>query len=403
MNILLVHNFYGSSAPSGENQVFELERTMLERHGHDVRTFIRRSDEVRSAGVLGLLKGAAVTPWNPFTPGRVRRALTDSPRDVVHVHNTFPLISPAVFHEVRGRAARVLTLHNYRLFCSAAFPLRDGRTCTECLDARSVLPALRHRGCYRGSRLATLPLALGVALHRALGTWEHHVEAFIVFSEFQRDLMVRAGLPANRVWVKPNFYPGNPMVTPWSDRADCVVFAGRISEEKGLAYLLEAWLAWGADAPELRILGHGPLRSALESRVRARGCGRVTFLGQVGPAVAEAEIARARLLVLPSIGFEGFPMVLREAFAFGTPAAVSNVGPLPSIVDHGRTGVLFAPGDPRALLETVRSVWGSPGLRRMGTAARSEFEKRYSEEANHRQLMAIYDHAIEAQRQRGHP
>lgn len=400
MKVLLVHNYYGSSAPSGENQVFELERVLLERYGHEIRTFVRFSDDIRRTGVLGLLKGAALTPWNPSVGPNIRHLIAGYSPHIVHTHNTFPLISAALFAGIGYRAASVVTLHNYRLFCPAAIPLRDGRTCTECLDARSSVPSLRH-ACYRGSRLATVPLAMSVALHRALGTWERHVDAFIVLSEFQRHLMVRAGLPADRVWVKPNFYPGEPAVTPWSDRPDRVVFAGRLSEEKGVAHLLDAWIAWGSSAPELRILGDGPLRHSLESRVQAHQSARISFLGQVAPAAAEAEIARARLLVVPSICLEGFPMVLREAFAFGTPVAVSNIGPLPGIVEHGRTGVVFAPGDPGGLLEAVRAAWRSPTLQGMGAAARAEFELRYAEDANHRQLMSIYQHAIEVQRARG--
>ena len=120
----------------------------------------------------------------------------------------FPFISPAIFHAIGARAALVLTLHNYRLFCPAAIPIRAGRVCTECLDTRSVWPALRY-GCYRNSRLSTLPLAFSVALHRNLGTWTRHVDAFIALTKFQRETMVAAGLPEGLVHVKPNFITGN--------------------------------------------------------------------------------------------------------------------------------------------------------------------------------------------------
>jgi glycosyltransferase involved in cell wall biosynthesis len=399
VKVLLAHNFYGSSAPSGENQVFELEKALLERNGHEVTSFTRTSDRIRASRMLGPIRGALATPWNPWTGREIAHVVSVQRPDVVHAHNTFPLISPSIFSAVGHRAARVLTLHNYRLFCPSAIPLRDGRTCTECLDGRTVRPSLRH-GCYRGSRLATLPLAAGVALHRALRLWDRHVDAFIALSEFQRDLMVRAGLPKSRVWVKPNFYPGTPAQVPWSERENSVVFVGRLSEEKGVGHLLDAWLAWGSDAPELRIVGDGPLRQALEVRAKANAQGRITFLGQVPAAEAEAEIARARLLVLPSVWFEGFPMVLREAFAFGTPAAVSDIGPLPRIVQDGRTGVVFRPGDQASLLAVVRTAWEQADLGRMSDLARREFEENYAEAANHLQLMAIYRQAIAVQKER---
>jgi glycosyltransferase involved in cell wall biosynthesis len=399
VKVLLVHNYYRSAAPSGENAVFELERDLLERNGHEVRSFVRHSDELQG-GWPGALRGAAATPWNPWTARAIRRVVDEFRPDVVHAHNTFPLVSPAIFPAVGTRAARVLTLHNYRLFCPAGIPVRGGRTCTECLEARSVLPALRY-GCYRASRVATVPLALNVALARARSLWQRHVDAFVALTEFQRDRVVAAGLPAERVFVKPNFYPGRPAVVPWSERRPCFVCVGRLSEEKGVRHLLDAWSAWGADAPLLRVIGEGPLRGALERQARASGA-KVAFLGQLEPRAAEAEIATARLLVLPSICFEGFPMVLREAFAFGTPVAVSDIGPLPGLVEQGRAGVVFRPGDAASLLEHVRSAWTSPGcLESKAAVARRAFEEKYAEGENHQALMRLYGRAIASQRARG--
>jgi glycosyltransferase involved in cell wall biosynthesis len=190
--------------------------------------------------------------------------------DVVHVHNTFPLISPSIFHAIGHRAARVLTLHNYRIFCAAAIPMRHGRVCTECLDSRSVLPSLRY-GCYRDSRAATVPLAAGVALHRRLGTWSNHVEAFISLTEFQRELLSWSGLPTAKIRVKPNFYPGRPTVIPWQEREPSVVFAGRLTAEKGVSTLIRAWKLWGEEALQLELVGDGELRPDLEQMRRRHG------------------------------------------------------------------------------------------------------------------------------------
>lgn len=401
MRVLMVHNFYGSAAPSGENQVFEAEKALLQKNGHKVFEYTRHSDEIRAQGVIGMLRGAAATPWNPWGVRAIKREVERLRPDVVHVHNTFPLISPAIFHAVGSKAARVLTLHNYRLFCPAAIPMRAGKTCTECLEARSVLPAVRH-GCYRGSRLATVPLAGSVALHRALGTWTNQVDAFIALSDFQRVLMAEAGLPLAKVHVKPNFYPGRPAVHDWSGRRQAVVFAGRLTAEKGVRALLDAWCLWGSSAPELRILGDGELRSELKGLAARNPQVPIRFLGQLPSADAQQEIAHSRLLVLPSEWFEGFPMVVREAFAFGTPAAVSDIGPLPSIVQHGENGLVFKPGDPLSILNVVRTAWQDEGgLERLAAAARRSFESLYNEEANYRMLIAVYRQAIGDGRQKG--
>lgn len=400
MKILLVHNYYGSAAPSGEQQVLEAETALLRTRGHEVECFTRHSDEIRVKGILGAVQGALATPWNPWTVHAIRQAVASFQPRIVHVHNTFPLISPSLFHAIGHRAARVLTLHNYRLFCPAAIPLRAGRVCTECLDRRSTVPALRY-GCYRDSRLATVPLAVGVWLHRSLGTWTRQVDAFIALTEFQRERMVKAGLPDGRVYVKPNFYPGCPQPLAWNRRKDYAIFAGRLTPEKGIEGLIRAWLQWGEPAPELRVLGDGPLRESLERLAASKPEVPIQFFGQVSSQDAEREIAGGKLLILPSIGFETFGMVVLEAFAFGTPVAVSAIGPLPAIVRHGVNGVVFAPGDPQSLLREVRAAWETPGLlERLSAGAGTAFDSAYTADANYRTLMAIYAGAMMTNQQR---
>jgi glycosyltransferase involved in cell wall biosynthesis len=395
MRILLTHNFYSSTMPSGENQVFEAERKLLVRNGNDVQLFTKHSDIIAEKGMLGVLGAAAGTPWRVGIKREVNVILDKFQPEVVHIHNTFPLLSPAIFHAIGRRSARVLTLHNYRLFCPAAIPMREGKVCVDCISAHSTLPSLIH-GCYRNSRLATLPMALNVELHRKLGTWKHHVDAFIALSEFQRSMMIEAGLPAHKVHVKPNFYPGSPQVVPWEQRGAYVVFVGRLTAEKGVISLLNAWKAWGASAPELRIVGDGALRHELEQLASGLP---IRFLGQVSSEEAERQIAHARLHVLPSEWFEGFPMVIREAFAFGTPAAVSHIGPLPSIVQHGVNGIVFQPANPMSLLNTVHEAWSAPAaLRELGKGARAAFEEHYTEGANYSLLMDIYQQAIKVSR-----
>ena len=203
---------------------------------------------------------------------------------------------------------------------------------------------------------------------------------------------MKAGLPASCVHVKPNFYPGNPVVVSWAQRQPYVVFAGRLTAEKGVTTLMRAWQLWGQDAPELRVLGGGELRGELERMAAGLP---VHFLGQLSAAEAQQQIAEARLLVLPSECFEGFPMVVREAFAFGTPAAVSDLGPLPSIVQHGQSGVVFKAGNSASLLEALRQAWFKPGLlEQLGQGARMAFESNYTEDANYRIMMMIYENAI---------
>jgi len=399
MKILLAHNYYGTAAPSGENRVFDAERALLRERGHEVSEYVRHNDSIRAKGTLGAVQGALATPWNPWAAAHMRRAVEAFRPEVVHVHNTFPLLSPAIFFAIGNKAARVLTLHNYRLFCAAAIPMRDGQVCTECLDRHSAGPALRH-GCYRGSRFATLPLALSVELHRRIGTWTRQVDAFITLTDFQRDQMVAAGLPANRIYVKPNFSPGYPVTVEWRERGNYVVYAGRLSAEKGVEMLIQAWLSWGGKAPELRVLGDGPLRVVLERMVMDSPTAKVRFMGKISRQDAHQQIAHAKLMVMPSLCFEGFPMAICEAFAFGTPVVVSGIGPLPSIVRHGVSGIVFAPGDVHALLREMATIWNSPiSLENLSAGARVAFELHYNEEANYQMLTEIYSKAMSARRE----
>jgi len=227
------------------------------------------------------------------------------------------------------------------------------------------------------------------------------VDAFIALTEFQRDLMIEAGLPADLVHIKPNFYPNKPVVVPWEDRRRCVVFAGRLTAEKGVESLVRAWMMWGKSAPELCIAGDGALKEELIKLASSEPNVPIRFLGQIDSATAQEKIANSRLLVLPSRCFEGFPMVVREAFAFGTPVAASEIGPLPSIVHHGENGVIFPAGNPKSILDVIQTAWNAEGeLKRLAVGARRSFELLYTEEVNFKLLTGIYQQAMEVSQRR---
>ena len=392
MRVLLAHNYYGLAAPSGENQAFEAERDLLRRCGHEVIEFVRHSDDIRSMGLLGEIKGALLTPWNPWAATAIRRIVETFRPNVVHVHNSFPLLSPSIYYAIGDRATKVLTLHNYRVTCPAAIPIREGVVCTECMDNQSVWPALRY-GCYRDSRIATLPLAACVALHRKLGTWMRQVDAFITLTGFQRRRVVEAGLPAERVYVKPNFFSGilNPIQK--IDRGNYAVFVGRLSEEKGIKTLLSAWRS--ISGFPLKILGDGPLRGELESQVLAQGI-NAEFLGGVHRNEVLSLVSSAFLQVVPSECYEGFPMVILEAYACGTPVVASRIGSLAEIVLDGKTGMHFGTGDPVDLAQRINFLVERPELaRRMGMEARETFLEKYTDEKNLDLLLGIYGRAQE--------
>lgn len=394
MNVIVVHNYYRTTVPSGENSVVDSECELLRSHGHRVIGFFRRSDDLASYGPIRMAWTAVRIPWNPDAARKLRTLVEEVKPDVVHVHNTFPMISPSIFRIVGSRAAKVLTMHNFRLYCAKAIPMRNGKPCTKCLDRRASWPAVWH-ACYRDSHIASVPAAMSVYLHRRLRTWDRDVDTFIALSDFQRKLMVGAGLPAGKVLVRPNFFPGNPTPLPWEDRGRNVVFAGRVSPEKGVDLLVESWLEWGPNAPSLRIVGDGPLLRRLRDRAARCRATNIHFTGRLSASETQAEIARASLLVVPSVWFEGFPLVIREAFAFGTPVAVAEIGALSEIVKSGVNGVSFRAGDRKAICRVVEGVMNDPDeLKRLGIGARRAYEDFYSEQAGYESLMAAYDQTI---------
>ncbi len=395
MKILLVHNFYGSTSPSGENKVFEAEKDLLCVRGHEVETFTRHSDNIRNKGLIGSIQGALATPWNPWMTWAIKQKVARFHPDVVHVHNTFPLISPGIFHAIGTRSARVMTLHNYRLFCATALMIRNQKVCKLCIDNKSVMPSLQYR-CYRNSFFATAPLALNIALHRRLGTWTNQVDAFSVMTEDQRNLVIEAGLPAEKVFIKPNFYKHNKKPLPWSQRNGYALYIGRLTEEKGIRHLIKAWLEWGIEAPSLHIIGDGPLKRSLEQDVYQYASGKITFLGFVSDDEKDKQLSEANLLIMPSLEYtETFGLVLIEAFSHGVPTAVSDVVPLNSVSINGLTGFTFKPANPISLLEKVRTAWNTPGLlEQLGQAAWTEFMAKYTKNANYRALLNIYSKAM---------
>ena len=392
LKVLLVHNWYASANPSGENTVVTAESSLLKDHGCEVVEYFRFSDEILSEGVWGVIKGGLATPFNPFSFFDATAVIKKVQPDVIHIHNFFPLISPAIIYAAaRQNIPVVMTLHNYRIGCAGGLPFRAFSLCMDCLESRSIWPAVRH-SCYRNSRIATLPLVAMICLHRILKTWQRHVDLFIVLNNFQGGVFSSAGLiPTDKLRYKPQFMSNPPDVIPWEQRRNRIVFMGRLSREKGAHILLEAFERWGNSAPELVIVGSGLEAEYLKNRFPSSN---IQWLGQLSPEKAVEVLAQSRLLVFPSICFEGFPMVVREAVACGVPILSTDLGPMADIVQES-FGQHFMSGNTQDLLEKMQNLWLSQDkLNEMALRARAEFDEKYTAEINFKILMDIYNEAI---------
>lgn len=392
MKVMVVHGRYRSAAPSGENIVVDRESAALAAAGHVVERFERYSDDITDWSPARKAALPARTVWN----GEVRRELAaqlrDSRPDVVHLHNTFPLLSPSVLHACREVGVPVVaTLHNYKLLCPSGDFFRDGRPCHDCAG-RGGVPGLLH-GCYRGSRLATLPVVVGTAVHRR--AWQELVAAYVFISAAQRDLMTSLDLPPDRVFVKHNFVPA-PSVARTPQHV--VAYVGRLDAAKGVPFLMRAWDRFRDARPDsvlrLVIAGGGPLSAEVSRWGAAHDT--VDVVGLLSPREVDDLLGHARAVVVPSQWEETFGLVAVEAMAAGVPPVAPSRGAFTELVSHGHDGILFDPGRAESLARVLGDVDDRPEhFSRLGQHARTSYRAGFRETDNIDRLVSIYRFAIE--------
>ena len=383
MRVLIAHNFYQQAG--GEDAVFAAERDLLRSHGHDVETVTDHNDRIEGMHPVTLALG---TIWSREGYRAVRAALRRSRADILHVHNTFPLLSPSVYAAARAEGVPVVqTLHNYRLVCPAGTLFRDDRVCRDCMDAVGPWPAVRF-GCYQGSRLRSGGVASMLLFHRLARTWSRQVARYIVMSRFARELFIEAGLPAERLVVKPHFVAPDPGIG--RGEGGYALFVGRLAPGKGLETLCRAWRRLGD--LELKIAGDGPL--AARVRELAAGAPNITLLGHRSRTEVAALMGSAGAVVFPSESYESFGLVVIEAFARGTPVIAARVGSTEELVSDGINGVTYAVGDVAALASCARRLLRAPTtLAALRVGARRSYEAAFTAERNYEHMIAVYEAA----------
>lgn len=385
MRVLLVHNYY--KQPGGEDGVFTGERALLEQHGHRVLPYTVSNERVDS---LSSARLGIMTLWNRESYTELENIIRRDKPDLVHFHNTFPLISPAAYYATKAAGLPVVqALHNYRLLCSNALFFRNGQPCEDCLGKTPPWPGLLH-ACYHDSCLQTAGVVSMLTLHRWLRTWSQKVDIYIALSEFSRQKFIQGGLPPQKIMLKANFV--SPDLGMGAGDGGFALFVGRLSPEKGVDTLLEAWKCIKGQIP-LKIVGDGPLNSAV-AQAAAQDAG-IEWLGQLSSQEVLTLMERASFLVFPSACYENLSRVLIEAFSRGTPVLASDLGAAAEIVAQGRTGLHFPAGDAEALAQKALWLWEHPAeLAAMRRETRVEYETKYTAERNYEQLMQIYETAL---------
>jgi glycosyltransferase involved in cell wall biosynthesis len=384
VRILHVHEHY--QQPGGEDQAFARENALLEAAGHSLVRYSVHNDQIRDMGRLRL---AQATVWNQAVYRELRDLIRRERPALAAFQNTLPLISPAAYYAASSEGVPVVqTLHNYRLLCPSGLLFREGRVCEDCVGKTVAWHGVIH-GCYRGSRPASAAVATMLAVHRVLGTWDEQVDLYVALTEFAREKFVAGGIPPERIMVRPHFVHPDP--GPGEGKGGYALFVGRLSPEKGLDTLLDAWGRLGGRMP-LRIVGDGPLGPLV--RATAGRTPGVEWLGRKSVDEVSRLMAEAAFLVFPSKWYETFGLVAIEAFARGTPVIAARIGAIAEVVAHGRTGLHFRPGDPEDLAGQVEWALTHPSeLAVMRREARTEFETKYTAKRNYELLMDIYERA----------
>jgi glycosyltransferase involved in cell wall biosynthesis len=381
MRVLVAHNQYRSGLPSGENVVVAAEIADLRAAGVEVHTMLPASDDIPDLPLLrriGVATGPVVNPAGVRELGRLLARLRP---DVLHIHNVFPQISPWAVRTARAAGVPVVqTVHNFRHSCVAGVRYRAGASCDACVGRRLPLPAVRH-ACYRSSRLQSTAMAIGQVAHR--GTWRV-VDRFVVLNPLVRPDLLRLGVPADRIVLRPTAAPDpGPPLPPGHN----VLFVGRLDEMKGAELLLRAW-EQGSPPPgaRLRIVGDGPLGVQLGRLAGTRP--DVDLVGVLDPAGVAGELRAAALVAVPSKCYEGQPRVYAEALAHGRPVLATDVGSLRGL---DQIGVGWSvPAQPAALAAALAVLHDRPALHRVGGAARARYEQLHTPRQAVQTLLRVY-------------
>lgn len=386
MKILQVHNAYQHFG--GEEVVVAAENKMLQQYGHEIHQWIVENSAIGDINTLTKLNIAWQSIWSHQTYLQIQKKLQDFQPEIVHVHNTVPLISPSVYVACRHANIPVVhTLHNYKLICPGGYLYRNGQACEDCIGKPIATPSVIH-GCYRSSRSQTAVAVAGLTTHNLRKTYKKDVDIYIALSRFARQKFIEGGLPAEKIAVKPNFVSSD--IQQGEHLGRYALFVGKLVQYKGIETILQAWHSLDEDIP-LKIVGQGPLEILLKSNLP----NNVEYLGRLPRDKVIYLMQNASLLIFPSEWYEPFGMVIVEAFATGLPVIASRLAGITEIVKEGYSGWNFKPNDPEDLASTIQLAWSNTTeMKRRGMMARKQYENQYSQEKNYQMTISIYQTAI---------
>lgn len=383
MNIIQVFNEYRTPY-GGEWNVIHDTVDLLKIHGHNVILETKSSDDIKTFMEKSTVFFSSIYSLNAKKD--FSSLLHRENPDIVHIHNLYPLFTPSILNACRQHNIPVVqTLHNQLLTCPISLNSRKNKICEKCLDGKEYWCVI-HNCAQNG--LKSINYALRFAYARKKQLFRNNVTIHICLTNFQKNRLAQHGYPEKSLSVLPQMI-SIPDLNMAAGENNYVLFVGRFDHIKGIATLIES-ARLTPEIPYL-VVGDGPL----EKWARGNAPDSVTFTGFVPRNEIGRLYKKARVVVFPSTNFEGFPLVPLEAMSYGVPVVASRIGGLPEIVEDGKTGLLFEPGNGSDLSRKVASLWNNEGLcSEMGAAGRGKAEHSYTKEHYYIRLMDIYYRAI---------
>lgn len=382
MNILMVHNYY--QIPGGEDTVVRNEKALLEQNGCRVFLYTRHNSEIDQFSVWRKLLLSFTSIFSLKTYREIKKIIQQEKIDIVHVHNTLSLISPAVYYAALHENVPVVqTVHNYRLICPGAMLYRNGKVCTDCIEG-GLRCALAHQ-CYRNSQVQTFVSTMVLWLHRKLGVYRKIY--YICLTDFNRRKLLESGkkkrilFDEQKMYVKPNFTDFADEYKPYSERKRQFVYVGRLDCLKGIRLLLKQW----ENIPEkLIVCGTGPEEEWCRRFCLEKHMEQVELRGQLKHEKIMELIGESEALIFPTQWYEGQPMTIIESFAAGTPVIGTAIGNVAEMIEDGKTGILV----------DLKLNGLAGALRQLNAEmcefCRGEYERKYTQQANYMRFQEIW-------------
>ena len=379
--VLIVHNYY--QTPGGEDTVVENEKNLLINNGHEVVLYTRHNDEIKTRGIIRKLLLPLEAIFSIKTYKEVKRKIIEENIDIVHVHNTLPLISPSVYYSAFScKVPVVQTIHNFRLLCPGATFTRGNNICEECVD-KNLLSSIRYK-CYRGSLIQSIVSAVNLAFH---STYKK-VNGYIALTEFNKEKLMNL-IDEKNIYIKPNFVnKSNDTISKQSE--NYFLFLGRLDELKGIQILIEIW----KDIKDINlvVIGKGPLEVEISEFIEKNKLNNVNLLGYKNKEEVMRFISKAKALIVPSQWYEGFPMTIAESLSMGVPVIAGDIGNLSTIIESEKNGLLFKYNDKQELKDKIQMLNNNKSLEeQLRQGARESFNNKYNERINYKLLIDIYE------------